>query len=122
MQITLDSNPSNAPGCLLIVADNGEDRLIQTDCDWPGIASTFGWTPVSKQRCRECGHIANVSDCQTWACGECGRVQAVCNHRGTDGTVNCPDCTIDASALIAAARDFLDEHDGATVEDPGYFD
>lgn len=122
MKIVLDSNPSDAPGCLKIVAEDGRDILIQTDWDWPGVASTFGWTTTSKQRCRECGHIANVSDCRDWACSECGRVQQVCNHRGTDGTVNCPDCTMDASAFIAAAREWLDEHDGAEAEDPGYFE
>lgn len=121
MQITLDSNPSDAPGCLKIIADDGRDILIQTDWDWPGIASSFGFAIVSKQRCRECGHVANVSDCQTWACAECGRISQVCNHRHTDGTVNCSDCTMDASRFIQSARQWLDDNDGAQVEDPGYF-
>lgn len=43
MKITLDSNPSDAPGCLKIVAEDGRDILIQTDWDLPGVASTFGW-------------------------------------------------------------------------------
>lgn len=29
----------------LLVADNGESLLIQSDWDYPGIASTFGWNP-----------------------------------------------------------------------------
>lgn len=33
---------------------------------------------LGRQRCRECGHVANVSaDCQTWACQICQRVQQV---------------------------------------------
>lgn len=44
MNITLDSNPSDAPCCLKLIADDGRDILIQTDWDYPGVASTFGWS------------------------------------------------------------------------------
>jgi hypothetical protein len=37
----------------------------------------------------------------------------------TDGTVNCEHKT--ASQMISEARDFLDEHIGDEIRDPGYF-
>lgn len=62
--------------------------LVQTDWDWPGLASSFGWI----------------------AC-KCGR---------TDGTVDCAHRK--AGAMIADARDYLEAHDGESIEDPGYFE
>lgn len=69
--------------------ETGEDFLIQTDYDYPGIASTFGWP----------GH----------------------EHGETDGTVDCPVCGKKAMEMINDAQKWLDDHIGATVEDPGYF-
>jgi len=71
----------------LVVAEDGRDILIQSDWDYPGIASTFGWTPC-----------------------ECG---------ATDGTVDCLHKT--ASQMIVEAQDYLDDHLGETMDDPGYF-
>jgi hypothetical protein len=98
LTITLDSNPSDAPGCLKIVASDGRTRLIQTDYDWPGIASVFGWSVAD---------VRTPSDCQ---------------HEGTDGTIACPSCHLSASEFIQAAREWIDDNDGATTADPGYFD
>src|SRR4051812_2002937 len=42
-----------------------------------------------------------------------------CDCGATDGTVDCPHKT--AHAMISAAADYLDEHEGATCDDPGYF-
>jgi hypothetical protein len=42
-----------------------------------------------------------------------------CHCRATDGTVPCPHRTVDA--MMSAARTFLDDNIGKTVEDPGYF-
>jgi hypothetical protein len=44
-----------------------------------------------------------------------------CAHEKTDGTVDCPDCGVSKSDFIIAARNWLDENGGATVDDPGYF-
>jgi hypothetical protein len=44
MTITLNANPSDAPCCLKIEAEDGRDMLVQTDWDWPAIASVFGWS------------------------------------------------------------------------------
>ena len=54
MKITLKDGDF---GSYLVVADDGQDLLIQTDWDFPGIASTFGWTPCS------CGHTDGTVDC-----------------------------------------------------------
>jgi len=42
MKITLQAGDF---GSYLLTAEDGQDRLIQTDWDFPGIASTFGWSP-----------------------------------------------------------------------------
>lgn len=41
----------------LVVAEDGRDILIQSDWDYPGLASTFGWTPC------ECGTTDGTVDC-----------------------------------------------------------
>ena len=68
--------------------DTGETVLIQTDWDYPGLASSFGWL----------------------AC-ECGE---------TDGTVDCPHKS--ATDMISDAAEYLDDHIGETIDDPGYFE
>jgi len=89
----------NAPCCPgEIVAEDGRTVLVQTDWDWPGVASTFGWS------------IRNlVPDGQA------------CDHNGTDGTVDCPECGITAADFISAAGEWLRDNNGATADDPGYF-
>ena len=39
--------------------------------------------------------------------------------RETDGTIDCKHRS--ASAMIQSAVNFLDDHNGATIKDPGYF-
>jgi hypothetical protein len=87
-----------------ITADDGRDTLVQLDYDYPGVAGTFGWSPQTVQ-----------------VQGRGYHGLAPCDHRGTDGTIDCPDCGISALALITDAAEYLDDHDGATAEDPGYF-
>ena len=67
--------------------ETDETVLIQTDWDYPGATSSFGWV----------------------AC-ECGL---------TDGTIDCKHKK--ASDMIESAGNFLDEHIGDEIEDPGYF-
>jgi hypothetical protein len=64
-----------------------EPIVFQSDWDFPGLASNFGYVPC-----------------------KCG---------ATDGTVNCTHKT--ATEMISAAYDFLSEHVGESIEDPGYF-
>lgn len=115
----------NAPCCPgeIIDDETGATVLIQTDWDCPGVASTFGWSTQSIQRCQSCGHMQEV-DPQAVAqfeCGECGELCDRCRHNGTDGTVDCPSCHITATQFIESAGNWLSANDGATADDPGYF-
>lgn len=95
-----------APGCPgQIEAEDGRILLAQINSDWPGIAGTFGWKMRDLQRIT--GEAAATG-------------LLVCDHDGTDGTVDC-DCGVTADSFIDAAREYLEDHDGATAEDPGYF-
>lgn len=144
MKIKLDANPSNAPCCIRIESEDGRDRLIQTDWDWPSIASTFGWDKRTLQKeykrggnddsfewfaecgilgCHNCSSVFYPMEIEDGKCPDCdGEVVKFtpCDHSGTDGTVDCK-CGLKASGLIAAAREWIDNNNGATVEDPGYF-
>ena len=129
MKIRLDANPDDAPGCVKIIStqskrdyrkalglgerdpipDYPDSILVQGDYDLCGVARTFGWSPSSVQP-----HIGGVP-CEISSDDE------LCPHRGTDGTIDCPECWATASDFIASAREWIDDHDGAEVEDPGYF-
>lgn len=54
MQIKLERNVA---GTFLIVAEDGRDILIQSDWDFPGTASTFGWEACP------CGRTDGTVDC-----------------------------------------------------------
>lgn len=84
----------------LVVNDDGRDSLIQSDWDYPGIASTFGWTPKPLR-------IKGVTHC---------------DHDDTDGTVRCEVCGKSSSDFIREAAEYLDDHIGETADDPGYFE
>ena len=92
----------------LIVNDDGRDLPIQTDYDYPGVASTFGWS------------VRMVE-------GRSGLRNVRCLHDGTDGTIACnagnpyASCGTTASEFITAARAWIDDNIGATANDPGYF-
>lgn len=120
-QITWNTDV-NAPCCPgeIINDDSGETRLVQVDHDYPGVASTFGWTLKSVQRCPHCGEAPDEADGSHGHCNECDAKFPLCDHDGTDGTVDCQ-CGVTASEFISEAREFLDGADGATADDPGYF-
>lgn len=111
MKIKLIANPDDAPNCVKIakIHSNGkpvvydgeaDTELVQQDWDWPGVAASFGWSPM---------YVRNVS-------------VPTCNHTETDGTIPCPSCHLSAGAFIEAARIWIDNNDGATTDDPGYFE
>ena len=99
MKITLDSNPSDAPCCMKVMAEDGRDVLIQEDWSFPATAELFGWSLTELQN------------------DEHDRDGTPCSHDSTDGTVDCPDCGLTASEFIEAARNWLDSNDGITAED-----
>ena len=88
----------SAPCVGRIVNDDGADVLVQTDWDYPGVASTFGWDIESVQ----------ADD------------DSPCDHSGSDGTIDCG-CGVSAGEFITSAGEFLQGADGATADDPGYF-
>ena len=125
MTITLDANPSDAPCCIKIIAADGRDLLIQTDWDWPGIATTFGWDIKSVQNVPACyADWQEGLDCTPEEHKACEEYEShkPCEHSHTDGTVRCKSCGLEPSQFLASARQYLDDNDGAEVEDPGYFD
>ena len=44
-------------GAFLLETRNGDSHLVQTDWDYPGLASSFGWTPC------DCGTTDGTIDC-----------------------------------------------------------
>jgi hypothetical protein len=55
MKIALHEGDS---GTFLIRAEDGRDILVQSDFDFPGLASSFGWSPCS------CGTTDGTVDCE----------------------------------------------------------
>lgn len=126
VNITLDANPSDAPCCLKIIADDGRDMLVQTDWDYPATARTFGWDMSTVQNAPK-GYSDWQEGYGEWTAEEETAFNAfganpACEHSHTDGTVDCKECGLTAHEFIAAARQWLDDNDGAEAEDPGYFD
>ena len=84
---------SYAPLAFLIVPDGGDPydegttQLVQTDLDWPGVASSMGWSLSSVPANDNSG----------------------CQHKETDGTVDCP-CGATASDFISSAGNYIREH------------
>jgi hypothetical protein len=95
----------NAPGCpgqIVNLDDESQTILVQTDWDYPAVAQLFGWSLRAVQPVVVIGNL--------------------CDHGGTDGTIDCPECGLPALDFITAAGEWLDDNDGAEADDgPGYF-
>lgn len=103
-------------------------RLIQTDFDYPGLASSFGWSPFLVQKCPACDDtwgnfkLREVRRTGGLKCESCRVLRFdSCDHDGTDGTKDCDFCGLTASQFIQAAEEYLDQNEGKRVADPGYF-
>lgn len=107
-QITLERGPCG----YLLTDERGRDVFIQTDWDFPGLASSFGWSISEVQRDTE----EDMEEEELF-----GPAAPRCGHDGTDGTIDCPECGMRAGEFIAAAAEFLDNSIGETIDDPGYF-
>jgi len=85
----------------LIVRDGGNPQsesdsvLVDLDWDWPGIAGRMGWSLASHQ-------VLNR--------GYYG--QGPCEHSGTDGTIDCPDCGLTPTSFIREAGEHIRDHAG----------
>ena len=73
-------------GTYELEGENGKSVLIQSDWDYCGTATSFGWCSCK--------------------CGE------------TDGTLDCAHRKV--SDMITEAGNYLDEHIGDIIDDPGY--
>lgn len=91
-KIYLESGPF---GWDYVIKNTVDDRyvLIQTDWDYPGIASTFGWIP-----CEQCSCTDGTVDCE---------------HKTVDQMIDEAQEYIDSE--VADLSD-------VQVDDPGYFD
>ena len=108
------STDVDAPCCPgEIVAEDGRSILVQTDWDYPSVAQSFGWGLRNVQRCPECGacdvqstpdEIRHVRGGPNAECQACGEVFGLCDHSGTDGTVDCTECGITAGEFIKPLR------------------
>ena len=93
---------SGVPGYEEIEDEDGT-VLVQVDYDFPSLASSLGWSPLSVQRSarhgkRYTGPVRfNKEPCVT-----------ACLHPSTDGTVDCRECGCTAGDFIAGAARFLD--------------
>lgn len=75
-----------------------EDKLFQTDWDYPILAQYLGWKLKLHNE--------------------------PCPHSSTDGTIDCKECGVTASQFIQAAANWLNDHDGEIFENTsadGYF-
>jgi len=86
---------------LIVNVDDGRSILVQTDYDYPGVASTFGWSLPALV-------LPDGTLCPS-------------DHDGTDGSIQCPGCGQPASYFIEAAGAYLRDEVGATAQDSGYF-
>jgi len=78
--------------------DHGpEGTLVQSDWDYPSTAEDFGWSLTRVQKRH--GRAVILSR----------HTRKGCQHRMTDGTVDCAECGITAHEFIGAAGSFLDK-------------
>jgi hypothetical protein len=113
MKIILDSDTSDCPGAICKILNESEvmSRLVQSDYDACGVASSFGWSVKDVK-----GNVAEFD--------ENGNIvkNIKCDHSGTDGTIDCKGCGVKAMQFISSAIEYINSNDGKTAEDPGYFE
>jgi hypothetical protein len=149
-KVRLVCGPEGAPNFCFGLYDVATDEcvtFVQSDWDYAGLASRFGWTPAEVQRCKPRDGFLFRAECGAFVCTECreplypmevchddseypggecpeccGPVEPlkVCDHDGTDGTVDCRACGVTASALLASAYDWLAARDGEEIECSDY--
>jgi hypothetical protein len=90
---------SHYGGYLIYGRGYGRDgTLVQTDWEYPATAQLFGWSLVRVQRRHDRILIFDRNPPRGHRC----------DHRSTDGTVDCPECGVRATDFIQAAGRFLD--------------
>lgn len=98
--------------CFDLLDETGKSiQFVQSDWDYPGLASMLGWDiqQVSKEVEDDAGNAITIG--------------GGCLHDSTDGTVECKNCKLKAGDFIASAYDWLVEHDGEEFDiDGDYFE
>jgi len=102
MRIRLEK-AQGCPGYVIQAVDSEQSVLVQTDWEYPSVASSFGWS---------------IRESQVINAGYYGQT---CDHSSTDGTVVCSECGLTPTVFIREAADYLYSHIGQTADDPGYF-
>ena len=123
--IDTDCNAPCCP-CKIVDKESGKDILVQTDFDYPGFASTFGWNlrevkpeePSDYETEWKDNTELDETERAAFALYE---KQCACDHDDTDGTIDCEHCGLDAMVFITSAGAYLEKNDGKEAEDPGYF-
>jgi hypothetical protein len=139
---------SHRGGYLVTDLETKKDLLIQTDWNFPGLASNFGWRISAVQRDDDedlkLAYTILLAISEFWETGDAPIHKSAllfddhdkpiaqfirqfitsvqcCQHLHSDGTVTCPDCGLTSTDFISAAREWLDDNEGAEAEDPGCF-
>lgn len=88
-------------GAFLVYGTGGgkEGLLVQCDYDYPATAESLGWN---------LRRVQVGPDRETRVLQRAPNRGHGCAHSGTDGTVDCPDCGVNASEFIGAAGAYLD--------------
>lgn len=110
-------------------------RNIGADYGFPSVAQGLGWSLTRVQRDKD-GYVvvlgrapkicslshAASSVAGRYVGGKCpacnadfkprAKLKNYCPHRGTDGSVDCPDCKIKAGDFISAATEYLEQRAG----------
>lgn len=95
-------------GAFLIHGRNyGKDGLlVQTDWDYPAVARELGWNMKRVQPAKPVkGYEGRMQPARILQRAPANG----CDHRSTDGTVNC-ECGVAASDFIYAAANYLDNY------------
>lgn len=147
-KVRLVQGPEGSPNfCFGLVdaATGAEVLFVQSDWDWAGLASAFGWTPAVVQKCKPRKDFDFKAQCGVWVCEECraplypmevyhdgvqpnecpecgGQCHPLftCDHDSTDGTVPCKECGVPAGDFLASAFDWLEARDGEVIECDDY--
>ena len=98
---------SDAPCCYIICEQDGDrEILVQTDMDYPGLASSMGWY-CPGQDITDTSAKGALEFSQRVPCGGCRCLKEDGEH---------------IYKVINCARQGIDDHlDDCTFDDPGYF-
>jgi len=124
MKVLLSCGKDSPNFCFTLTdTETNEDiQFVQTDWEYPSLATSLGWSLQDLQLCRKCRKSLpepeDEFEDEDIQCENCRRKKGntPCEHDTTDGTVTCKECGATASEFIAAAYDWLYENDGKTFE------